>query len=169
MLGTGLVLGLVGSGQAVAVGGRLCPRVMTLSWRCCTSASQGFTVKHPALLWKCLLFAFLCVGVTGAHGSGLGRGPISSARLRAAAAACDGDRCSGGSGGREQGWPGRPSPGGRPGRDAPFPAGAVCPWEHSLMSREGRGRRRDADRWGCNVVLLLPLRNTLVVVLDSQL
>lgn len=37
------------------------------------------------------------------------------------------------------------------------------------MGREGQGWRRDADRRGCNVILLFPLRNTSVVVLDLRL
>lgn len=58
----------------------------------CTSAPQGFTPQCPALLRRCLLFAFLCVRVTGAHGSGLGGGPMFSAAARqgAVAAACAG-------------------------------------------------------------------------------
>lgn len=43
---------------------------------------------------------------------------------------------------------------------------AACPW---LMGREGRGRCRDAGRRGCSVVLLLPLRNASVAVLDARL
>lgn len=102
-------------------------------------------------------------------------GPMASTRLRAAAthwgavaAACSG--CWGPllwRGARVAGGPPSPPLGGTI-EEMPC-AWAACLWEPLLMGREGRGRRRDAGGWGCNGVLLLLLRNTLVVVLDSQL